>query len=778
MDGGAQEYGSGGSGRNGPRPRRPLLAVGVALALGSLAGGLGTTAAWAAAALASLVWWRAGPAPWLMLCCLAGLRTAVSLEEPADPATGTWSVVRRGERTVGRLHPRGTLWSVDPGLIAPGERVRVLTPRPPVPAARGPVLPASAWSAPRRLLPDEVQRLGPPSQRPRARLARRLASLRDAALERLAGLADPSTRGLCTALLLGERGALPPSMTDLFTRTGTRHLLAVSGLHVGLIALLFVWPAGALAAACAARGGRGSAAGRVLAAPEAWRAGLLALFAPLAGAGAPVVRASLALALGQLAGRLGGRRPDGLSLWALAAGIELLVHPTALESASVLLSYAAAGGLVWAGGSAIAAVRALLPGGGRIAGVGRLGRRRPLWGRVLAQRLLDGFTGGVGLSIAATLATLPFVWTRFCEWSWVGILLTPLMLPWVALLLAAGWLWLLVPLDALESLARAATAVLVGLAEFGDGLPATPAPLAPRPFPLLAAACLGSLALLRGVRLGRPSFLAWALLLAPWTRGPRGLEVRALDVGNGTAVCVRAPGEACWVFDAGSRDRPGVARAALAPALAAWDVGSLAVVLSHPHRDHDGALDWVVERYPPRAWAGALPGRLAGRLPAAAERADLERGSLRLLPGDPGGVGLGLTLLRGRPGDGNEGSRSLRVEWGAERILLCGDADAEGLADLLAHGEADGPHARLLLPHHGADSDWLGPLLAAADPREVWISASGVPPAVEEVERRAIPWSSTAADGPLLYAEPVASAVSAVSAAGAPKRPSKKPRKP
>ncbi|MDP6409419.1 MAG: ComEC/Rec2 family competence protein [Planctomycetota bacterium] len=771
----AADHDRAGDGRTGPRPRRPLLAVGAILAGGTLAGGIGSTAGWMVAGLACLLVWRSRAAPWLMLFCLAGLRSAATAVEPVDPTTGVWSELRHGEHTVGRLQSGGETWSVTPGLITPGERVRLLVAGPGVRAARGPVAPSTGGSVPRRLLPDQIQRLAPASERLPARLARAIAALRTTALERLEGLADPRTRGLCAALLLGERGALEPRLTDLFTRTGTRHVLAVSGLHVGLVALLFVWPAGSALAFCAARGRGRTLWWRALAAPEIWRALLLSLFAPLAGAAAPVVRASLALALGQLAPRLGGRRPDALSLWALAASVELLARPAALASPSLLLSYAATGGLICAGRGTVATLRGALPGGGRIAGVGRLGRRRPLWGRVLAQRLVDALSGGVGLSIAATLATLPFVWTRFGEWSWVGILLTPLMLPSLALLLLSGWLWLILPVGGLELLLDLGAAVLVAIAELGDSLPATPAPLPPRPFLLLAATCAGSLAWLGGVRrAGRASAVAWGLALLPWTRGPSGLEVWALDVGNGTAVCLRAPGEDCWLFDAGSRDRPGVARSALAPALAAWDVGALSVVLSHPHRDHDGALDWVVERYPPRTWAGALPPRLARRLPPAARRTDLLRGSLDLLRPAAEDGGLSLTLLRGKPGDGNEGSRSLEVGWAGERLLLCGDADADGLEALLARGELVGPHARLLLPHHGADSDWLGRLLVASDPRAVWVSASQRPPAADELERRGVPWSCTADAGPLLYSDPEPAA--AASGAGGPKRLSSRPK--
>jgi len=239
---------------DGPAPRRPLLGVCAAVAAGTLAGGLGTSGLWMAASLACLALWRSRPGPWLMLFCLAGLRAGAATVGPVDPTAGVWSDLRHGERTVGRLHPAGPAWSVTPGLIVPGERVWLLGDDPPARLARGPVAARTRAALPRRVLPDQVLRLSPASERPTARLARALVIVRAAALERLEALSDPRTRGLCRALLLGERGALDPRLTDLFTRTGTRHVLAVSGMHVGLVALIFVWPAGSALALLAARG--------------------------------------------------------------------------------------------------------------------------------------------------------------------------------------------------------------------------------------------------------------------------------------------------------------------------------------------------------------------------------------------------------------------------------------------------------------------------------------------------------------------------------------------
>src|SRR5207237_1260958 len=84
----------------------------------------------------------------------------------------------------------------------------------------------------------------------------------------------------------------------------------------------------------------------------------------------------------------------------------------------------------------------------------------------------------------------------------------------------------------------------------------------------------------------RAAALLTAVLILPWSLAPRRFELWTLDVGAGTATVLRGPGIGTWIFDAGSRDRPDVAREALAPLLRDLDVGRLGIALSHTDRDH------------------------------------------------------------------------------------------------------------------------------------------------------------------------------------------------
>lgn len=236
--------------------------------------------------------------------------------------------------------------------------------------------------------------------------------------------------------------------------------------------------------------------------------------------------------------------------------------------------------------------------------------------------------------------------------------------------------------------------------------------------------------------------LAAGIALLPWALAPRSLEVVALDVGHGTSVVLRAPGSGALVFDAGSRERRRVAHEALLPLLARWEVSALDVVLSHDDRDHASGLARLVERYPPRLWAGALPAEIEARLPESCRRLDTGTGEVRWRSG----ARLELALLRGAEGRDNEGSRTLWANAGDGAVVLCGDAEDEGLAGLLRRNALAGPVRLLLFPHHGSDTPWLAALLEQARPDQVWIS--GPKPALAaELDRRGQRWSSTGSAG-------------------------------
>ncbi len=146
---------------------------------------------------------------------------------------------------------------------------------------------------------------------------------------------------LLASLALGDRSGIDPPTRDALRRLGLAHLLALSGLHVGLVA--------GLAFAVAARGLRrcpGLAARTDTRRAALW-AGLAAAsaYAGLAGLGPPLERALVLLACLVLA--VVRRRPTGrLAPLALAAGLVLVREPAALFDVGAQLSFAASAGIL------------------------------------------------------------------------------------------------------------------------------------------------------------------------------------------------------------------------------------------------------------------------------------------------------------------------------------------------------------------------------------------------------------------------------------------------
>lgn len=629
------------------------------------------------------------------------------------------------------------------------------------PSAIGTLDSAETW----RVAVDEVRR-----RAPAAGALTRWGPLQElrawslARCERFGG--EPAA--LARALLFGDESRVQTATGELFTRTGVRHVLSVSGMHVALLA-------GALALFTATP--RRGAAGRV---GSLITVAAIGAYSVLSGAQAPVRRAALTLGLSLVASVWARRkepstwrRADGLTLLAAALVVELCVDPRTLFSLSLQLSYGATLGLVLGAGGLSRWVRnarrrifeglgAALwrshlsrPVARRIDGlVGDGARLRGSNGpRALASVAARAADAALGASLAATLATAPLVWMTLGEISPIGIVSTICAGPLVAWLLTYGLAAVYLPCLPANGFAAPCEWLLATLRAF-DHAPASPLPLPPRPLWLAVLASVGMLAwaLRRAPRvseLGRRVAQASAgLALLPWSLAPAGVEVAALDVGHGSALVMRTPLNEVWLFDAGSRDRYGLERLALGPQLAAWEASELHVVVSHTDRDHTAALPWLVERWKLRSWIGAPPEQVRARAPADVLRAQAldgalelhSRGRLRIavVPGTPVGAS-----------DANEASLATGVwAWG-RRILVTGDAVDEGLDAWIASGRLPRDVDLLVWPHHGDPTERATELIGATRPRRVWISAArqgGIEP---ELDRRGVPWEATYSHGPL-----------------------------
>ncbi len=538
------------------------------------------------------------------------------------------------------------------------------------------------------------------------------------------------------ALLLGMRDGLPDVLVDNFRATGTAHVLAISGLHVGVLL-------GIGMSASAWLFGRRHRL--YLVAPFV----LIWLYALLAGASPSVIRAAT---MGSvfLAARVLGRPGTVMPALGLAAAVMVALSPGVLWSVSFQLSFAA-----------VAGIALLRP---RIS-------EWPLGARGEPGGPLAWLADAVGVSVAATLATLPLIAFYFERVSLVGILATPLVLPALPLALvlyavtAAVGLVVALPAQVVGLLSWVAggyIAVVVGL--FAR-LPAASVEVG-RVAPFLVWGYYGVLALLVSRRVvGRAlarlarwlraaaatvagglsplgglrvpwwasglalsvAALVWAVvLLRPGDR----LEVVFLDVGQGDAAFISTPSGRQIVVDGGP-DRLDMVRF-LGENMPPGDRTLDLVVLTHPHADHLTGLLEVLERYE----VGAVlerrvdydgPGYAAWRELAAAEGAlvvDAMAGQ-RIEMGDGAVVqvlGPPSRLLSGTESDVDNASVVVRIRYGEVSFLLTGDMFRAAEAALVASGQ----HVQsdvLKVGHHGSRTSSSRVFLDAVRPTVAVISA-------------------------------------------------------
>jgi len=389
---------------------------------------------------------------------------------------------------------------------------------------------------------------------------------------------DRDEAGVLLALIMGDKGGLEQTIREDFARTGTIHVLAVSGLHVGYVTLILFVISGFLRLPYAAK--------------VCFTIGGLILYILFTGGAPSVIRASMMASVYLLAS-IFQRRSDLYNILAGAALVMLIVDPGQIRQIGFQLSFAAVFSIV---------------------------TFHPILKGFIMKHLPDPFSRGpvnavidlLLVSLAAQIGTLPFTLYYFYRLPLIGSLVNLIVVPTVGFIVALGFALLFlgswVPLLAsawgalLTVVIKLMTRTVAWVAELPMSYLDTPAISGFIAVLLMISVLL--IFLLEGRR--RIILLVFSVLVIMNTvqlirliHPPPVAELIFLDVGQGDAAVLHTAMGETIIFDTGpyvyGRDS---GKDVIAPYLRrrGWNRIDL-LVLSHPHNDHVGGTSYLLDHF-------------------------------------------------------------------------------------------------------------------------------------------------------------------------------------
>jgi len=548
---------------------------------------------------------------------------------------------------------------------------------------------------------------------------------------------------MMAAMLFGQRQHLPEEIEENFRRAGTGHLLAVSGLHVGLVAALILGLSKLL-----------GLHGRL---PLILAIILVFVYAYLTGLRPSALRAAImvSFALGAL---LLDRERDLLTAVAVAALLTLFFNPLLLFDLGFQLSYAATLSLVYA--------------------------YRPLEHILKSAKCPRMLCSPIAVTLAAQVGVLPLCVYYFQHLPTGALLFNLLLLPFIIFTVGLGLsgalvglflplagsylLWaaypllelmaLIIEISALPGFYLAlnppGSAALIVYYTSITGVLATyyfwlnhnrdefklsyPAYIKKGLLSLFPAG-KGRAHLLIGIAIFPIVLAVWSNLLFP---SGQNLRVTFIDVGQGAAALVETPCEATIMVDAGGElpfyGEPGeIGERVILPFLRYRRINEIDLaVVTHPHEDHFGGFLPVIGQIPIKHMLiSPAPGETVyyEQMLESAEKNEIP--VTGVTAGEVWSCGPDLTLemlgppeklYRGTGSDLNNNSIVFLLKYKEIKLLFTGDIEDSAAKDLLRR-KVDLRADFLQVPHHGGYMEVMPDFLEAVKPEAAVIQVGPNP---------------------------------------------------
>ncbi|MBS3920192.1 MAG: DNA internalization-related competence protein ComEC/Rec2 [Deltaproteobacteria bacterium] len=519
------------------------------------------------------------------------------------------------------------------------------------------------------------------------------------------------------ALVLGEQGNIPEDIRESFITTGIAHLLAISGDHLGIVALLsfslFLWVM------------KRSEFLLLSLSVKKWAAGLtipcLLLYTFIAGGGISVIRATI-MVITFFFSIVFDRERHLLHTLALAALLILLCSPPSLFDVSFQLSFLA-----------VLSILYLVPR------IYRDLRREEIyipseisWKEKIGKYIKLSFI----VTVVAILGTAPFVALHFNRVSLIGFLANLLIIPWVGFLIvpitltASIFSFFFYPFASLLIMVTQFLAtILLKVVAFFASIPFASIYL---PTPTALEMILFYLLLFLGVHLRKGKKIKYLFVgicilfaadLAYWNFKDdfrKDLHITFIDVGHGDSILVEFPKGKRMLIDGGGLhdERFDIGKNVIAPFLWKKKIQRIdTLVLTHPDPDHLKGLNFIPSRFKiGRFWDNGLRGdsEFYLDLEKTLDRKKIDRISFdensdfQVINGveisflNPPAGSAGPVRHR-NPAWVNNQSLVMRLRFKNVILLLTGDVEREAEEWMVRKGYPLRAHL-LKVPHHGSSS--------------------------------------------------------------------------